>query len=367
SPYVVIALAFLIGQAMKMAITSAAGLGVLLMATMFPILLKLGVSRAAATAVIATTGCIDLGPASGINVAIVEASGILTSDGKADVARYFFRYQLPVAIPIIAVVACLHSVVQRWFDRKEAHRIEFGKSDQAESEDEAKIPSYYAIFPLIPLLLVFVINEAVLTGINNGLAAKGLSFAFPPNTIGLVTAILLTLFLVMVVEYIRSFDARKVFDRIQTVFDGMGFAFATVVTLIVAGEIFATGLLATGSVNTLLGFASHAGVGVAPITVFLQGLLTIASVLMGSGDAAIFSFMSVGAMIAEHFNVEAISVIMPMQISSSLARSFSPITAVVVAVSAIAGLNPVDVVKRTAIPMVGGLCTLTTVNIILFM
>jgi DcuC family C4-dicarboxylate transporter len=88
---------------------------------------------------------------------------------------------------------------------------------------------------------------------------------------------------------------------------------------------------------------------------------------MGSGDAAIFSFMSVGAMVAEHFNVEAVSVIMPMQISSSLARSFSPITAVVGAVSAIAGLNPVEVVKRTAIPMIGGLITLTIINVILFL
>jgi DcuC family C4-dicarboxylate transporter len=195
----------------------------------------------------------------------------------------------------------------------------------------------------------------------------GLSLTIPTKTIGLVTAILLSVFLVMVVEYIRSFDARKVFDSIQTVFDGMGFAFATVVTLIVAGEIFATGLLATGSVNTLLGFAGDAGVGVASITIFLQGLITMASVLMGSGDAAIFSFMSVGAMIAEHFDVEAISVIMPMQISSSLARSMSPITAVVVAVSAIAGLNPLDVVKRTVIPMVGGIITLAIVNAILFL
>lgn len=37
SPYVVLSFAYLIGQMMKMAITSAAGLGVLLMATMFPI------------------------------------------------------------------------------------------------------------------------------------------------------------------------------------------------------------------------------------------------------------------------------------------------------------------------------------------
>ena len=365
SPYIVLVFAFLLGLLMKMAITSAAGLGVLLMATMFPIMLKLGVSRAAATAVIATTGCIDLGPAAGINVAIVETAGILTSDGKADVARYFFQYQLPVAIPIIIVVTGLHFIVQRWFDKKEGYVVRFDQTVEAE-KDENPAPSYYAIFPLIPLLLVFTFNEAVLTGINNGFAAMGMSFAIPLKTMSLITAIFLSVFLVMIVEYIRSFDAKKVFDSIQTIFDGMGFAFATVVTLIVAGEVFATGLLASGSVNTLLGFAGE-GAGVVPIAIFMQGLITTAAILMGSGDAAIFSFMSVGTMVAEHFDVEAISIIMPMQISSSLARSFSPITAVVVAVSAIAGLNPVDVVKRTAIPMIGGLITLAVVNAILFL
>ena len=367
SPYVVLVLAFLLGLAMKMAITSAAGLGVLLMATMFPILLKLGVSRGAATAVIATTGCIDLGPAAGINVAIVETAGILTLDGKADVARYFFQYQLPVALPVIVVVTSLHFVIQRWFDKKEGYTIRFDQTVETTENDENPAPSYYAIFPLIPLLLVFIFNEAVLIGVNNLFAAMGSSLVIPTKTMGLITAIFLSLFLVMIVEYIRSLNAKKVFESIQTIFDGMGFAFATVVTLIVAGEIFATGLLASGSVNTLLGFAGDAGAGVVPIAIFMQGLITASAVLMGSGDAAIFSFMSVGTMIAEHFDVEAISIIMPMQISSSLARSFSPITAVVVAVSAIAGLNPVDVVKRTAIPMIGGLITLAVVNAILFL
>ncbi|MCL2028673.1 MAG: C4-dicarboxylate transporter DcuC [Bacteroidales bacterium] len=368
SPYFVLVLAFLLGQAMKMAITSAAGLGVLLMATMYPILLKLGVSKAAATAVIATTGCIDLGPAAGTNVAIVEAAGILTSDGKADVARYFIKYQLPVALPIITVVAILHFWVQRWFDKKDGYSIRFDQTvEQTNPEDEVRKPSYYALLPLLPLLLVFTFNEMVILQINKGFSAMGSSFEFPVKTMGLVAAILLSVFVAMLVEYLRSFNAKKVFESIQTVFDGMGFAFATVVTLVIAGEVFATGLLSTGAIGTLLNASTDAGAGVVPVTVFMQSLITVFSILMGSGDAAIFSFMSVGAMVAQHFDVEAISVIMPMQISSSLARSFSPITAVVVAVSAIAGLNPVEVVKRTAIPMIGGLITLTIVNIILFL
>jgi len=367
NPYIVLVLAFLVGQTMKMAITSAAGLGVLLMATMYPILLRLGVSRAAATSVIATTGCIDLGPAAGIGVAIAESAGILTSDGKADMATYFLKYQLPVAVPVLATVAFLHFIVQYLFDKKDGYVFKADPTVETINYDDEKTPSYYAIFPLLPLFLVLFLNEMVILEINKLLTFIGSSIVIPPKTIGLMAAVALSVFITMIIEYIRLRDARRVFDSIQTVFDGMGYAFATIVTLIVAGEVFASGLFATGSINTLLESAKNSEVGVIPFTYFLQGLITLSTLLMGSGDAAIFSFISVGAVVAEHFGVETIAVIMPMQICSSLARAFSPITAVVVAVSTIAGLSPVEVVKRTAIPMIGGIIVLTVVNTILFL
>lgn len=54
APYLVMALVYIIGQFMHLFISSASGLGVLLMVTMYPILINLGVSRNGATAVIGT-------------------------------------------------------------------------------------------------------------------------------------------------------------------------------------------------------------------------------------------------------------------------------------------------------------------------
>ena len=360
SPYVVIIFAYLIGMFMAMAIASAAGLGVLLMATMFPILISLGVSRGAAVAVIATAGAIGIGPTSGISMIIAETAGVVTSDGKADMAYFFFNYQIPITIPVIITVITLHVIFQRYWDKKEGYVITYNQShiiDSKETEED-NAPSFYALFALLPLLLVIFFNESVLLLVNNGLAAMGLSFEFPVRTMSLITAIFISIFITMLIEYIRSFDAKKVFERIQIVFDGMGVAFATIITLVIAGEIFATGLLISGSIDTLLGFAKDGGAGAIPITIFLQILVGTATVLMGSGDAAIFSFMSVGAIVAEHFGVNPVGVLMPMQITTSLARTITPISAVIVAVSALAGMNPLQVVKRTAIPMIGGIIAL---------
>jgi DcuC family C4-dicarboxylate transporter len=57
--------------------------------------------------------------------------------------------------------------------------------------------------------------------------------------------------------------------------------------------------------------------------------------------------------------------LLPMQFGSSIARSVSPITAVIVAVSGIANLSPVEVVKRTAIPMAGAMAVNVIASLIL--
>lgn len=65
APYLVMALGYIMGQILNIFIPSASGLGLLLMVTLYPILVRLGVSKMSAVAVIATAACLDLGPASG--------------------------------------------------------------------------------------------------------------------------------------------------------------------------------------------------------------------------------------------------------------------------------------------------------------
>lgn len=50
APYIVLALSYLVGQFLNIFIPSAAGLSILLMATLYPVLVELGVSRLSATA-----------------------------------------------------------------------------------------------------------------------------------------------------------------------------------------------------------------------------------------------------------------------------------------------------------------------------
>jgi len=112
SPYVLLVFSFLITQILVLFIPSHAGLGLLLMVTMYPILIRKGVSKLSALAVIGCCQFIDHGPGSGNEILAATTS-------KIHPATYFVHYQLPITIPVIIAVAVTHYLVQRWWDKRE--------------------------------------------------------------------------------------------------------------------------------------------------------------------------------------------------------------------------------------------------------
>src|SRR5690606_10532884 len=75
SPYVLLVAAYIVACLMSLAVSSATGLGVLLMATLFPMMTAMGISRPAAAAVCASPAAIILSPTSGDVVIAAEKSG----------------------------------------------------------------------------------------------------------------------------------------------------------------------------------------------------------------------------------------------------------------------------------------------------
>lgn len=112
APYVILATGYVFGQILHVAISSAAGLAMLLLVTFFPILVRLGISKAAAAAMIGMTAFMDLGPAVGTTNLAAERSGM-------ESAVYFAKYQIPVAVGVMLVVAVLIYFTARYYDKKE--------------------------------------------------------------------------------------------------------------------------------------------------------------------------------------------------------------------------------------------------------
>lgn len=331
SPYLVLSAGYMFGQVLALFIPSASGLGVLLMVTMYPVLVSLGVSRLSAVAMIGTTQSMDIGPGSGNSALSATHAGM-------DVATYFVNYQIPVGLCVMATVAILHFVVQKWFDARAGHLVQAGQVAAAE-KDETLPPAAYAVLPVLPLLLILGFSPLLTKAIK----------------MDVVTAMLMSTLVSMVFEYVRRRDAKQVFASLQVFFDGMGIQFATVITLIVAGETFAKGLTAVGAIDSIIASAQSLGLGGNAMTVVMTAIIAVSAVVMGSGNAPFFAFAALAPVVAGKMALAPVAMLLPMQFASSIARSVSPITAVIVAVSGIANVSPVDVVKRTAIPMAGAM------------
>ena len=327
-PYLAASLVIPIGQLLFAAIPSAAGLGLLLMASMFPILVNLGVSRLSAVSVITATTAFGIGPASAITASATNIASV-------DTILFFLNYQIPLVWPLSIVMMITYYFVNCYYDKKNG----FEKEIEETKEIELNAPLIYALIPVLPIILLIGFS-------------KIFSIFSVPISLDTTTAMFISLFVALICELVRTKNIKTVFDSLKTFWNGMGNIFKTVVTLIITADIFAKGLISLGFINGLLDLAQNLGLGAIGIGVVMTVMIFIASMLMGSGNASFFAFGPLVPKIANKLGVESTSIILPMQLSASMGRTVSPIAGVIIATAEIAKVSTIAIVKRNIIPLV---------------
>ena len=326
-PYFAASLVIPIGQLLFMCIPSATGLGLLLVASIFPVLVSLGVSKTSAVSVITACTVFDMGPASA-NTA--RASELI---GKSNV-QYFLEDQMPLTVPLTMFLMVVYYFVNRYFDKKENH-----EPQQLEMEDfKINTPLIYSILPVFPLLMLVVFSPFF-------------NFFTPSIHLDTTTAMIISLFVAMSFELIRKRNVKEVFASLKTFWEGMGKVFASVITLIISAEVFSMGLINLGFVESLINASQSLGFSAIGIGIVMSLMIFMASMLMGSGNASFFSFGPLVPDIALKMGIEGSRIILPMQLASSLGRATSPIAGVIIATSEIAGITSYQLAKRNLIPL----------------
>ena len=340
-PYIAASLVIPIGQLLFIAIPSAAGLGLLLMASMFPILVNLGVSRLSAVSVISATTAFGIGPASAISASATNIASI-------DTILFFLNHQIPLVWPLSIVMMITYYFVNRFYDKKNGYEKEI---EEEPKEIELKAPLNYALIPILPIILLIVFSK-----IFNLFSA--------PISLDTTTAMFISLFVALIYELVRTKNIKTVFDSLKIFWNGMGNIFKTVVTLIITADIFAKGLISLGFIDGLLDLAQNLGLGAIGIGVVMTVMIFLASMLMGSGNASFFAFGPLVPKIAKKLGIESTSIILPMQLSASMGRTVSPIAGVIIATAEIAKVSTIAIVKRNIIPLVVALVVMLTYHFI---
>jgi DcuC family C4-dicarboxylate transporter len=340
APYLILASGYVLGQCLHIAIPSAAGLAMLLLVTFFPTMVSLGVSRPAVAAMIALCSFMDLGPAVGTANLAANMAGMSP-------AVYFVRYQIPVAVWVIGVVAILIFFSARYFDRRSDHRLFEGDPNASMGEQVRNdAPGFYAFLPLLPITLILVFSPLLVNEV----------------TMDVVTAMVLGSVVGLACEMLVKRDLRTVFKGFQVFFNSIGSSFASVVSLLVCADVFAQGLQVVGAVGYLIDSVRDAGFGVDVMAVLMTLMVGLTATMTGSGVAAFFAFSSLAPDIATKFGVSAVTMILPMQLMAGMGRVISPVSGVIIAVSKAGECMPFEIVRRTMAPAIGGMVTMLMIN-----
>ncbi|VBB07110.1 c4-dicarboxylate anaerobic carrier [Lucifera butyrica] len=335
SPMLIMVVAYIIGQIIDLFIPSHAGLGLLLMLTIYPIMVAGGLSKLTAVTIIATSKFTDIGPLSSNAILAATTAGL-------DPVTYFIKYQLYAVLPAIVVVGAAHYFAQPWWEKREKkfNINVFTEADESENQLDSnkKVPAIYAVLPMLPLFLVVIFSPFFHTGIK----------------LDVVSAMILSTIVAMVFEFIFTHNAHLVLNDIMKFFEGMAKQFRVVVSLIISAELYGLGLVKIGAIDSLIALATGCSFSTHIIVLVIGLIMVMCAFIMGSGNAAFFAFASFAPKIAGVLHVDSVLILLPMELSAGFGRCMSPITAAIVAIASIAGVSPFHVAKRCAIPVILG-------------
>lgn len=332
-------------QLIFVCIPSAAGCACLFMVSVFPVLVGLGVSRASAVSVITGSTAFGMGPASAITASASSIANIPIVD-------YFIQYQIPTVWPLMLVMAISYYLVNRYFDGKQGKAFRAPPINPSDTVKQNDVPSLFSLIPILPIILlvsVYLINEYT-------------DFSIVLNT---TMAMIISWIIALIAFSLKMKSIKSAMDSSNIFWKGMSDIFVSVVTLVITAGVFAKGLISLGFIQGMIDGAQYLGLGSSLVLVVFTLLVFLSSILMGSGNAAFFSFGPLIPSIAAKFGVNSINLILPMNLAASLGRTVSPISGVILATSSIADVPVSEIVKRNAIPITVALLLMLLIQIIL--
>ena len=331
-------MAIIIVAVLKLFVPSHSSLTALLISTMFPVLVASGVKKKTAACTVILGGAYDLGPSCPITTWVMSQEGFAE---HSSVAAFFAKYQIPVTLLVMAVTIILFLVVNIKADRKEAENDE---KVQLEDPSSLGVPKFYAILPMVPLILVMIFSDLV------GSAVK----------ISVVAANLIGFFVAFAVRMFTCKESRKdAFNSTSAYFDGLANTLKAngSVGLAISASVFTTGLTLIGGTTVIMNSLTNSNLGGIMIVIAASALYAITTVASGSSVGTIYACAPLLPSAAAATGANVLSMANPLIATGGLARCISPVSAAVIIASGSSGVSVQTIVKRSLVPALGGMLT----------
>ena len=346
SPYVLLALVLVLVSIMYVFITGATSLSLLLMGTLYPVLRNAGVSAKTAVATIVIPTAWEYGPGQ-IN-AVIGANAI-----NVEIMDFVVNHQAIFQALLLLTIPFVNILWQRYCDKKEGYdpaqdRGKYLKTLEEKHDQNDTVPGFYALLPVLPFVFLFGFSSMVMESI----------------TMTIPIAMMSTISICVIIEAIRFRSIQRAFDNFEAWLKGTGMIFASVLTLMIAAEFFSAGLTNIGAITALIDTAKSFDLGPTGIVVVFSGFILLTAFITGSGNAPVMAFIPIVPQIATNFGVNPLLPLVPILFAAGIGRTISPVAGVIITVSGMANITPIDVIKRTSVPMLSSMVVVLILAVI---
>jgi DcuC family C4-dicarboxylate transporter len=324
--FILIPGAVIVTWIINIALPSTAGCAAAVGAVLIPTLIGSGVHPAMAAA------CVMSGTIGSVMSPGLAHNPFVAKLANVDVMTVIAGHTIPALISL-AVAATMLTIVCHL--RKEGASAERSTEIASDSE-KFKVNVVKALVPIIPLVLLVLGSKMV---------------ALIPE-VTVPQAMIIGAMLGFIVTWGNAQEISKSF------FKGMGDSYGEIMGIIIAAAVFTQGMDIIGLTGALIENMKESQ-DVARYAACIGPFLI--AVLSGSGDAAALAFNGAVTPHAAQFGFKITDMGSLATISGGLGRTMSPVAGGAIVCATIAGVNPMEIAKRTA---PGMFCALVAVLIV---
>ncbi len=349
SPYIALIFGAFFTAILKIVIPSSVGAMALTLGTVYPIMRKCGNSVPACAATIIIGAAFVWGPADANSLMTFSAAGV-----DVNLTENFTKYQIPMFAAFFIPAIIIHFFTNKIFDKKEiaSGKMVYQEDKTAQSAEELGVPKWFAILPILPLVIAIVFSKLVLKNIN----------------LSLVAAAFISLFIALICQMLamkRGFVEEV--NNTSHFFQGTGDYAGKSGWIIVAGSIYGTAVTAVGGVTILVNLLSSGGAG--PLAFFIP--LMLIAFVMGALVMQAAPQTTFGPLIAEYVaTLQGANVVPLLQLlteSASIGAQFYPASSGILLLSSTSEVPVLQIYKRAFIPVFLGVVCMNIYTLALYL
>lgn len=318
------------GYLVNAVIVSQAGAVAVLGPVLVPLILAAGMSPVTAGSVL-LLGCSMGGELNNPGAVEIVTLSALTGLAPDEVVARVFPWNLWACVPTLLAAWCLAMLHERERPRAPAD----DDPSAAKEQSPIRLNPFKAAVPLLPLALLFLAPRLVV---------------LPKELVG--PPITLSALLIGVVAAALT-SPRRVGGFASAFFEGAGYAYTHVISLIVTATLFAEAVKSSGLIDAMTSSLSR----LPPVAAMLTGgsMAWGLATVTGSGIAPAVAIMKAMVPSAKALGIDEHRLGALISLTAHFGRTMSPAAAVVFLSASLSGASARDLIKRVMPPlMLGG-------------